>query len=385
MSDALITWWNSEPGQRWLNCVYKGFQSGGQDNFGNARVFFDEANAVSETAIPGQPFKMDTELSLLRFRSGKARGEIINLPPTEDIMLGLMILNRERPFVDAQYLSEPPHVSRGLMVESIKKQIDNFQGHYHYENLRPYDEQPHVMVMSTGRCGTVSLYHLLAQTNYLPYHAYFYSPHFQLRYDQAYQLTTGHVVDQEAVDFWLKCRSAEWLSAASQERPYVSLMHYDTCFAPAFYALHRHSKFIWLRRNPEDVFKSFYLKRQWGDQQIGPMPWRFDPGFMFGKCDWPETKQIAWYIRWTNEFCSAMEEVVNDSRRFKIVKSDALFELDPYEIRELKLYLNLDLSHAAITDHFRIPINVKRHKVDDSRDYDLALQEFQDHYYGWKL
>ncbi len=229
--------------------------------------------------------------------------------------------------------------------------------------LNLFREMPHVMVMSTGRCGTVSL-HRLFDAYGLAYHVFPFNLPACMHYDMLCRLVDNRWDTFLSPSFWAKTRMAEWIGAAINESPMVSTSHRETVFAPVMAALHPKSKFLYLRRNEEDTFLSFYMKGQWSKSQIGPILYDYDlmnGHFRWRPAIWDMSEEIAWNLKFTEVFCRAFGELMGD--RFLEISSDALFAQDLDEIKKLIDFVGIDIPFKEAVDHFKTRHNSKAHKV----------------------
>lgn len=357
----------------WSQYVADAFRAGEAGDMDAALAGYSAADELGRNTLPGQPFFINPALSLLRHVAGHAEGALYPLPPTEDHVISMQLSSGslwEAP--DAYGMRWPDF---GDMSGAIARWIDTFDGGYHAENIR--GDIPHVQVLSTGRCGTMGLFHLLETAQYLPYHGYFINVAHQYRYDMAYRLMSGHLDNDGAAQMWCKCRAAEWIGAENLGRPMAMLNHYDTVFAPTLAALHPQAKFMYLRRDPVKVFESFFSKGQWSEQQISPIYYTFDPEFRWRHMRYDTPRAIAWYLRWTESFCAAFSDV----RPLASFSSDLLFAGDRTETARLIDFLDLDMTVERVIQHYRTPYNEKRHKIDmTSGQIEAAKEAFVDTY-----
>jgi hypothetical protein len=169
----------------------------------------------------------------------------------------------------------------------------------------------------------------------------------------------------------------------------MALNHLDTIWASVFAALHPKSRFIWLRREPEQVFRSMFSKKQWGSPEWGgevqmqPILCRNDP-FTWRRPGYDQPDCIAWFIRFTEVFAQAMREVVGLDR-FAVVSADDLFELSINgtnkagwdALTDLRDFTGADIDLVQMSNHFETPINHKAHKVVvDGDQLEMAVAEF---------
>ena len=142
----------------------------------------------------------------------------------------------------------------------------------------------------------------------------------------------------------------------------VGLNHRDTIFAPVFAALHEKSKFLYLSREPDDLFKSFYGKQQFtGGPQLMPVHYAFDPEFRWAVDLRDLVSMIAWYIKFTQEFCRAMGRVMKD--RFLEIRAEDLFRQDRETIERMLDFIGCSIPLERAVQHYGRKINEKAHKA----------------------
>lgn len=326
-----------------------GWKLAEQGEFGAAYQCYQQADKEN---IYGGCF--NPELSLLRHKVGFGLVE----PPEFDEKIVPLIHMGERTQMSPS--SEGMvETSIKLLSKSIQQFIDDFNPGFHAWNIT--QDLPHVMVLSTGRCGTVSLYRLFQETNIVPYHAYWWNIGVSSRWEMMCRLMEENFHGGEPVyGEWLASRAAEWLGPMMQGRIMVGLNHTDTIFAPVFAALHPESKFIWLHRDSRDVIKSFISKNQSPGEfgnQLRPLKYKFDQGFAWHPTEHTKRECVEWYVSFTNTFCKSMQAVLGD-RMIKI-EAESLFERSRGPIHDLIDFIGVDLTVDEAVKHFKTPINVK--------------------------
>jgi len=293
---------------------------------------------------------MNSELSLLRHKEGHAHGYVSPLAPSEDVVLSLEVGYENYEHVD----------SRGMNQTPIDIDLSQYQADipdYVSSNLNK--ELPHIMALSTGRCGTVSLYHLMEKTNYIPYHTYFFAVPSTVRYEMMCRMIENSP-NGEPERQWIKTRLAEWIGGENLERPIFGMNHLDTIFAPLFAQIHPKSKFIYLHRDSEKVFKSFYTKDQWSDNQLCALNYKFEP-FQWRRAGFDKPKSIAWFIKFTENFSRSLGNTLGD--RFIEISADKLFAQDLTEIMRFIEFTETDLLPNDLVNHYSNVYNEKAHKI----------------------
>lgn len=324
-----------------------GWANAAAGRFANARALYrraDEANTHGGG--------LNADLSLLRHTVGVADGLVE--PPDfdqDDVPRFVMLDTVPDGGGDREVRCPTP--------EAISRFLHRVDPGFHRLNIP--EDIPHVMVLSTGRCGTVSLYRLLRETNVVPYHAYWWNVSLTTRWEMMCRLHAGEP-DRRASRDWLATRAAEWLGPAFQRRSMVGLNHTDTIFAPAFAALHPKSRFVWLKRNASDVRKSYVSKHQWlgrTGNQLRPLRYSLDP-FRWSLTGHSQDECIRWFIRFTDGFCAALRELLSD--RVLMVEAEDLFNQKTDKIAELLDFIGADIPLERAVGHFGVKINEKAHK-----------------------
>jgi len=303
---------------------------------------------LAEDILPN-PLSVSPELSILRHARGSGTGQVICVPPTEDKVFSIYMIGvQEADGVGPETFRYTP----ASLEAGIRKFMSGFDGGYHSDNIR--EDRRHVFVMSTGRCGTVSLYRLFSGSNIHPFHTFWFHPSIGFATEFLARLVSGEWSDDSSCRMWMKCRAAEWLG----DKRCMFVNHTDTAFAPVFAALHPSSVFIHLKRNPEDVYRSFHEKGQYGLSNLGPFT--YVPGREFA---WARTQEdgLEWFIRFTEDYANAMSRVLGD--RVLNVSSDRLFAQDREEIARLLKFTGSDIDLDFAVAHFARKINEKAHKA----------------------
>jgi hypothetical protein len=282
------------------------------------------------------------------------------MEPTENHVFGAMADDGADPKSSARGMKKT-RIDQAQLVENLMQ--SGFNGYPHVPNLNHQKLQPHLMIMSTGRCGTMSLYRLLQQTQYEAHHQHFFNVNYIHRLEQMCRHIEGNYQQNHVVGFWLSTRAAEWLSAIKQDRPMATCSHVDTIFAPAFAMLHQEARVVFLRRNPRDVFASMYGKGQWADQQLRPIFYQFDEN---GNWSWKDQgldiiDQIVWYLKFTDAFSRALGALIPN--RWIEIDADKLFQQDVSEVSRLRDFAELEISLDEMVDHYGTAFNKKAHKL----------------------
>lgn len=328
-----------------------GWQAAIEGRIGPARIAYGVADSLMTRG------SMNPELSLLRHSQGVVSEPALMAghPASEDQVLTIYLPE----FVESE---EPNDAFAPMKISGMQDNIRAFMGGFdpglHRHNITK--QLPHVMVMSTGRCGTMSLFRLFKDCNLVPYHSYWWQIGMAAKWEAMCRLSANKHSNIPFRD-WCATRAAEWLGCISMNRPMIGLNHWDTIFAPAFAALHTESKFVYLHRDPVAIFNSFYNKKQYlPDNQLRPLDYTLDPDFRFSKPPLGIIQLTAWYIRFTEVFCREFGAVMGD--RFMEVRAESLFEQDMDAIEGLLDFVAANVSPAEAHHHFATRINAKDHK-----------------------
>ena len=300
----------------------------------------DIARTLYQKADSCQSYELNADLSVLRHNPGEGSGTVHPVPPTEDNVVGVFL----------PYMSEPT-CGETLVGVPTERAIDQF-------TWPVESDRPHIMVLSTGRCGTVSLFQLFQNSNLEPYHTYWFMQNAYTRWEFMCRLFEDRHEDTTAAMEWAATRKAEWLG----EKPMIGLNHSDTIYAPLFAKAHPKSKFVYLRRNPCDVYDSFVEKDQWsgGANHFRPLLYDFDGRYRYSIPHIYDADGARWHIRYTEDFSRAFGHVMGD--RFLEISSDRLFAQDREEVAKLLEFTGSDIDLDFAVEHFSRKINEKAHK-----------------------
>ncbi len=321
------------------------------ENTEAAHLAYQMADAVYPEAC------LCPDLAVRRHTLGPSGGLVVSPPMNEDRVTTIGLPHRSAP---TEIESGMAYTEIGDWAAPLWAFREWFDPGFHSTNIS--HELPHVMVLSTGRCGTVSLWHLLSGSNVVPYHNYWWHAHLPSRLEAMCRFVSGRYDGSESLwHEWMTTRAAEWLGCVSQRKPMVALNHWDTIWAPVFAALHPRSRFVHLRRDPVALFESFYGKAQWGTDQLRPLFYAFDP------YRWCETTQseaacLAWYFQFTEAFARSVARVVAPGR-FIEIEAEKLFAQDREELGRLLDFIDADISLDRAMAHFETPVNAKAHKA----------------------
>lgn len=341
----------------WAGLAVAGWNFGMAGDYVRARECFQKADDMNTYG------RLEPDLAVLRFTTGDAVGMVSPVAPTEKIVIGFSLEHTSEEAADA-YGMAPPTINSTKLAANIMAFKERFDPGYHKENIS--QTLPHVMVMSTGRCGTISLYHLFERTQLVPYHTYFFSPAASTVFEMMCQFMAGNFDSREPAETYLKTHAAEWLGCISKGRPMIALNHLDTIFAPVFMCLHEQGKLIYLRRNPLDLFESFYNKGQWNTWQLSALFHTFNPEFRWRRAGYDIPAQIAWYLHFTDAFAYACELVFPE--RYAVISSDDLFAQDERTIKRLLDFTQADIRLDQAVEHFSRKYNEKANRIELPED-----------------
>jgi len=340
-----------------------------------ARKRYDEADSLDFTE-----FHHNADLAVLRHSKGEGDGRIIAPPISEDEVKSFAVISSDVTEAPDAYGLKYPEINGKKLEENIRKFISYVKLGFHKENIKK--ELPHVMVISTGRCGTMSLYRLFEQSRLMAFHSYMWTPNGIAQTEAMCRFMDGNYDSMIPFSDYLQCRSAEYIGAVNEDRPLISLLHLDTIFAPVFAAWHPKGKIIYLRRDPVKVYQSFYGKSQWNKHQLNPVFYDFKPEFAWRRLALDLTPRLAWYIYFIEEFCWAMFRVFCiEGREMAIIDADLLFAQDEHEIMRLLHFAECGLPLGRVTDHFKTKYNEKPHKqILTPEGLELVTEVFKGNY-----
>lgn len=331
----------------WWDIVWQAWQCAESGQTERARGFYTLADSVLNEGC------LNPSLSVLRHSVGAGSGTVIPVPATETSVVSFFLPSIR----DADRVDIHGTPTEQITPASIDSFMDLFKPEIHWNNIK--EPRQHIQVLSTGRCGTMSLYKLFAGSNLTPYHTYWFMPYMTSHLELMCRLCAGNFDDLGTADEWAECRAAEWLG----DKPMIGLNHTDTIYAPVFAVVHPKAKFIHLRRASEKVFRSFIDKDQWGGggHQLHPALYRFGEGFEFNLPAVEPSVGIRWHIGYTDMFARAFGEVMGD--RYIEISADKLFAQDEDEINRLLEFTGSDISLDQAKRHFATKVNEKKHKI----------------------
>ncbi|KKL64810.1 hypothetical protein LCGC14_2161270, partial [marine sediment metagenome] len=314
--------------------MYSGWLASKVGEVGLAKEYLSYADSMLAEG------RLNPDLSVLRHNIGIGEGSIESMEATEDEIISLFL---------PQYTEETTgkYLIGDISEENIRSVIYGLEPGHHKDNIKT--PRPHIMVMSTGRCGTMALHKLFRGSNLNSYHTYWFMTSAYSQWEMACRLYSGNHESLYSPAEWAATRAAEWLG----ENPMIGLNHMDTIFAPVFAAIHEKSKFVYLRRDPEKVFNSFYKKDQYkdGSNCFRPVLYDFDPDYQFSLPDITEEEGINYHITETEKFCRTFGKVMGD--RWIEISADKLFAQDRDEISMLLEFTGSDIPLDNAVEHFK--------------------------------
>jgi hypothetical protein len=133
--------------------------------------------------------------------------------------------------------------------------------------------------------------------------------------------------------------------------------------APFCAELFPESRFIYLARDEEATFKSFYGKNQWRNRQL--QHWLYDPSFPKGHFVYCQDEtlsmeaHISWYFYITKVFAKCFFKTLPEYRHISL-RSEKLFAMDESEFSKLRSVLpEGTISEEAIRNTYTNPRNTK--------------------------
>lgn len=297
---------------------------------------------------------------------------IVPIHPDENAVAKIYLSGEQNPVTHASFLKEP-EINFSKLVENIRHYICMFEPGYHALNSKR--DKEHVMVLSTGRVGTVSLLHLLKDTNLIPHHSYTFETAMTDKAHMMCQLVEGEFPKRPETN-WLRTRAAEWISAELQDKRMIGMSHLDTIMAPAFAAMHPKSKFVYIRRDPLDIYKSMYYKNQFGDQQADPILYSTEPEWQWKRPIRSLAQRIAFHIQFTDTFCLALGAALGG--RLMVVDAESLFSGGEWAIKDLLRFIGSDVPYLTAVDHYKTKVNEKSHRLAEMPNMDAEFCETLD-------
>ena len=224
-----------------------------------------------------------------------------------------------------------------------------------------------VQILSTGRCGTESIFNVLNQSNNVTAHHPFAIRLTPMnRNHLLYRIIEGNfdeTVVKSILTNYLESRSAEYLYAIRQNQTFVTANHYDSIMAPFCAELFPESRFAYLARDETATFRSFYGKNQWRNRQL--QHWLYDPSFPEGcfiHCQdetLPIEAHISWYFYLTKVFAESFFKTLPEHRHISL-KSERLFSMEETEFDKLRSILpDGAITEEAICNTYNTPRNTK--------------------------
>lgn len=331
----------------WWNIVWAAWSASAMGDIGVARMLYGVAdNDISQGVL-------NAGLSVLRHNIGPpGEGSVNPVSPTETQVVTMFMPPQPR-----QRGGRQDHEVAAVNEDYLGEFITGLRVGHHRQNISV--DRPHAMVMSTGRCGTMSLFRLFQEGNLTPYHTYWFMTHPYDRFEMLCRLMANEYGDLSVVALWTACRAAEWLG----EYPMIGINHSDTVYAPVFAAIHPEARFVYLRRDPEKVFESFRTKKQWvnGNNHFRPVMYSFNGQYQYSIPPVEEDDGIRWHIEFTEVFSRAFGRVMG--HRWIEISSDRLFGQDREEIAKLLEFTGSDIDIDVAVEHFGTKINEKAFKV----------------------
>ncbi|KKL12689.1 hypothetical protein LCGC14_2533230, partial [marine sediment metagenome] len=115
--------------------------------------------------------RMGADISLLRHTTGPVSGYVEAIEATENIVWSVWLTSDVRQSPSSEGMARILGADLGKNIQSL---MDWVNPGFHRNNID--EDRPHVIVMSTGRCGTMSLFRLLQNDGVLrPHHSYWFN------------------------------------------------------------------------------------------------------------------------------------------------------------------------------------------------------------------
>jgi hypothetical protein len=213
------------------------------------------------------------------------------------------------------------------------------------------------------------MYHLLRGSNFEPHHVWWFTPSPAVQMVFFNGLMKGKPeLYRDAERIWLRTKMAELMGP----KPAAFCCHLDSVFAPTLKKIYPKMKILCPWRHPHDVFKSFLSKYQLQhDNQMRPVD--FD-GTKMGLMPMTEIEKIAWLLKWTQHWRSALKMLWPDD--CLLITSEEYFAGD-FSPERMGWMPAVDYQ-----EHVKTKINEKGHKVvkevgaDEIAAFDEAWDKF---------
>jgi len=259
--------------------------------------------------------------------------------------------------------STPP-----LTMETFTEGVETFVDYLSRELVwQPRYDHPAVWVLSTGRCGTSSLRHFLKLEPCLDvYHGVHQQLNAGDRNDMLWSILNkdfGGECFSRILDDYFDSRMVEYTHAMNHKKTLVICNHLDTIFAVYNAIRFPNSKFLFLEREPRDVYKSMVSKQQWTGQ-LRPRRAQVDI----------ETS-MAFHCWVTRCFSRAVLDLVGPERSLYL-RSEDLFKRKEFAFVQLEEFFGLErLDFKAFQHSFSMIWGAKESFFDKS--VELHMGRFQ--------
>ncbi len=237
-----------------------------------------------------------------------------------------------------------------------------------------------VLVLSTGRVGTMAMENLLQKSeNLLPFH--FLEYHVETGDQNAFfyrlQQEGGAASCEPEIETYLQYRFSELAFCHATGKVPVIVNHLDTVWAPILMGTFPDARLIRMHRSPEKTLLSLAFKNQFGFRQLRHLKGRFDPvdGLFVYRRDMSLSleQECAWYMYVTDMLADLFGTALARPDRYLDLDMEQVFRLSDGALAQLTVFLDdPGVSVETCRDAFSSKVNEKTHYTFDPEKGDLT-------------
>lgn len=281
-----------------------------------------------------------------------------------------------------------PELNRTVLAENIAALCDRAARLLAEKQGHPYDKikamaakglSP-VLVLSTGRVGTMAMEGLLRRSEtLLPFH--FLEYHVETGDQNAllYKLLqpSGAALCDPEIETYLKYRYAELAFCEATGKVPVIVNHLDTVWAPILLGVFPDARLIRMHRSPEKTLLSLALKNQFAFRQLRHLKGRIDAAngrFVYRRdTSLSMEQECAWYMYVTDMLAGLFQAGIARPGRYLDLDMEQVFRLSDDALSRLADFLDDPALTAAVCrEAFSSKVNEKTHYTFDPERGDLS-------------